>query len=475
MPDLTYPIVVTVLIVYVLVLLLLNKANILSKFNIEAVFGFILMWRTTRGKKFINWLSKPRKFWTFWGNLAIVTVIIVSVGTFLLLLWEAVIVVQIPPELAPGPEMLIGIPGLNPLIPVGYGIVSLAIAILIHEFSHGILTRVANVRIRSLGIIAILIPIGAFVEPDEQQLSRIPGRKRARVYAVGPMANLTCAFLCALIFSLGFMGSTAPVHDGVVVTSVTVDYPAHNAGLRPGMLITAISAVNFTETHIVSDQDFADVMAMTRPGDTVNITYYHDGKYHSTDAKLADKYVYYKKLFPEAKYEKDIEKFRGVGFLGINTESLREDVIEAQAHPMRNAKSLLEIFGYGLLYVSLPILKLSPMPDTMTELIVVNGPLGHLPSPVFWTLANLFYWLFWLNFMVGATNALPARPLDGGHIMKDAFMKMLRKRRPGLPRKRIERTADILTWSVALLILFLIIWLVVGPYVAAGVRGLIGG
>jgi membrane-associated protease RseP (regulator of RpoE activity) len=475
MPDLTYPLVITALIVYTLVLLLLNRANILSKFNIEVVWGFILMWRTGRGRKFINWLARPKAFWTFWGNLGIVTVVIFSVATFVLLLWEATIVVRIPVELAPGPEMLIGIPGLNPLIPVGYGIVSLAIAILIHEFSHGILTRVANVRIRSLGIIAILIPIGAFVEPDEQQLTKIAGRKRARVYAVGPMANITCAFLCALIFSLVFMGSVAPIHDGMVVTGVTVDYPAHQAGLRPGMLITAVSTDNFTETHIVSDQDFANVMAMTSPGDIIKITYYHKGETHTVQAKLADKYAYYKNIYPDPKYEKDLAKFKGVGFLGINTESLREDVIEAQAHPFRNSKSLLEIFGNGLLYVSLPILKLSPMPNDMASLIVVNGPLGALPSPVFWTLTNLFYWLFWLNFMVGATNALPARPLDGGHILKDGLMRFLSRSRPGLPKKRVEKTADWITWSMALLILFLIIWLVAGPYVAAGVRGLMGG
>jgi len=475
MPDLTYPLVVTVLIVYTLVLLLLNKYNVLGKFNIEVVFGFILMWRTGRGRKFINWLARPKDFWTFWGNLGIVTVVAFSVGTFALLLWEAVIVVQIPPSLAPGPEMLIGIPGLNPLIPVGYGIVSLAIAILIHEFSHGILTRVANVKIRALGIIAVLIPIGAFVEPDEEGLSKIPGRKRARVYAVGPMANITCAFVCAIIFSLGFMGSVAPVHDGMVITGVTKDFPAYQAGLRPGMLITGVSTGNFTETHIVTDQDFSNVMALTSPGDIVKITYYHKGETHTVQAKLADKYAYYKDIYPDPKYEKDLAKFKGVGFLGINTESLREDVVEAQAHPFRHANNLLELFGYGLLYVSLPILKLSPMPNDMASLMVVNGPLGALPSPVFWTLANLFYWLFWLNFMVGATNALPARPLDGGHILKDGLMRMLRKSRPGLPKKRNERTADLITWSVALLILFLIIWLVAGPYVAAGVRGLMGG
>ena len=475
MPDLTIAIVIIVLLVYAVILMLLNKANVLSKFNIEVIFGFLLMWRTVRGRKFINWLAKPKRGWTFWGNIAIVTVAAFGIGTFLLLLWEAVLVVQIPTSLAPAPQMLIGIPGLNPIIPVGYGIVALAFAILIHEFSHGILTRVAKVRIRSLGIIAVIIPIGAFVEPDEDGLTKLPRRQRSRLYAAGPMANLACAFLCAIIFSAGFMGSVQPVHDGIVVSAVSKGYPAYDAGMRPGMLITGISSDNFSQSHIVTDKDFQDLMGMTRAGDVINISYFYHDKTHNVDVKLADKYAYYKKYYPDPKYEKDIAKYKGVGFLGINSMSLRDDVVEAQARPFENAHNPIEVFGYSLVYISLPLLKMSPMPGEVADLLVVNGPLGAIPAGAFWMMANLFYWLFWLNFMVGATNALPARPLDGGHIFRDGILKILSKVKPGLSAKQADKLADRISWGIALLVLFLIIWLVVGSYVAAGVRALIGG
>ena len=244
--DLSVQIGLTLLVVYAVIVIVLNRTNILQRLNIETVLGFIILWRTERGKKLINRMAKPRNFWRFWGNLSLVLIIIVSVTTYMLLWWEAYMIMFIPPELAPRPELLIGIPGINPLIPVGYGIVALAIAIIWHEFSHGILTRVARIRIRSLGIIAIIVPIGAFVEPDEEKLKKVSRRKRARVYAAGPMANIVLAFVCALIFSFGFMGSAEPVDDGMVITSVTVDYPAHKAGLEPGMLITEIHSVNFT-------------------------------------------------------------------------------------------------------------------------------------------------------------------------------------------------------------------------------------
>ena len=33
---------------------------------------------------------------------------------------------------------MIGLPGLNPVIPLWYGILALVIAMVVHEFSHGI-------------------------------------------------------------------------------------------------------------------------------------------------------------------------------------------------------------------------------------------------------------------------------------------------------------------------------------------------
>ena len=47
---------------------------------------------------------------------------------------------------AVSPKMMIGLPGLNPIIPLWYGILALVVAMVVHEFSHGILSRVADVK-----------------------------------------------------------------------------------------------------------------------------------------------------------------------------------------------------------------------------------------------------------------------------------------------------------------------------------------
>ena len=113
------------------------------------------------------------------------------IATAFLLVWEATLVTSAAVRAnPPSPDLLLGIPGVNPLIPVGYGIFGLAVAIVLHEFCHGILARAADVKVQSVGAIFLVVPIGAFVEPDEGEMRALPLRKRARLYAAGPATNL---------------------------------------------------------------------------------------------------------------------------------------------------------------------------------------------------------------------------------------------------------------------------------------------
>src|SRR5207302_2655151 len=69
----------------------------------------------------------------------------------------------------------------------------------------------------------------------------------------------------------------------------------------------------------------------------------------------------------------------------------------------------------------------------------IGGPFAALPAPLFWVLVNTAYWLFWLNVMLGATNALPAVPLDGGYIFKDGIEALLSRLRKGLSTPQRDR------------------------------------
>ncbi len=73
------------------------------------------------------------------------------------------------------------------------------------------------------------------------------------------------------------------------------------------------------------------------------------------------------------------------------------------------------------------------------------------------------YWLFWLNLMVGLTNALPAVPLDGGYIFKDSLDGIIAKVRRKLNEQERERYVRVISLSIAFFVLFLFLWQLIGP------------
>jgi len=83
----------------------------------------------------------------------------VMIGIMALLIWEATLVANIPAESAPTLDMVIGIPGINPLIPLWYGILALAVGIAVHELGHGIMSRVAGMKIKAMGLLLFIFPI----------------------------------------------------------------------------------------------------------------------------------------------------------------------------------------------------------------------------------------------------------------------------------------------------------------------------
>ncbi len=383
--------------------------------------GPFLMWKTVRGRRLIDRLARPTRFWRAFGDLAIVLVALTMAGTTLLLLWEATLVqtaaVRGNP---PSPDLLLGIPGINPIIPIGYGIFGLSVAIILHEFSHGILSRVAKIRIRSLGLIFLIFPIGAFVEPDEEELRALPRHERARLYAAGP-------------------ATVTPVHEGVGIVGFTEGgSPAQSAGIEAYTVITEVN-----NTPVRSYADFRNAMLLVVPGQNVSVMTFNpsNSTYASFFVILAG------------------EPGTGRPLLGIYAMDVATDYY----HPLTNPDRFGGIPGAALTYISLPFQGRAPIQDPAVRFYKIGGPLAALPAPLFWILVNTAYWLFWLNVMLGATNALPAVPLDGGYIFKDGVEGLVSRLKKGLPTEQRDRIVRGVSYTFALLILGLVVWQLIGP------------
>ena len=65
--------------------------------------------------------------------------------------------------------------------------------------------------------------------------------------------------------------------------------------------------------------------------------------------------------------------------------------------------------------------------------------------------------------MVGLTNALPSVPLDGGFIFADGITGILDKMKTGLTETRKEEIVDNLVSILAITVVFLVVWQLVGP------------
>ncbi len=419
-------------------LYLLDRRKLLEKHNLSLA-GPILMWKTQKGRDLIDRISRPKRFWRFFGDLSLVLVGLTMVGTTALLVWEATLVqsaqVRANP---PSPNLLLGLPGINPLIPVGYGIFGLAVAIVLHEFSHGILSRVAGIKIRSLGGVFVIAPIGAFVEPDEDEMRALPRRQRARLYAAGPATNIVLALVFAFIFSGVMMVSVTPIHDGVGIVGFSDDNsPAKLANVTQYSIITS---VDDTEVHTYTQ--FQAAMARIRPNETINLTTYDNGAYQNFRiTTIPDPQDPSRPL---------------IGIYGL-------DVSTDYYHPLTNPDRFGGVPYAILSYISLPFQGRAPIQDPALRFYQINGPWSAVPAPLFWLLANTFYWLFWLNAMLGATNALPAVPLDGGYIFKDGLEGIVTRLKRGIKAEDRDRIVKQVTYFSAFFILALIVWQMIGP------------
>ena len=419
----------------------------LEKFNLDLVWGrSFVMWRTDAGKKFIENISKYNLFWRRVGDVWVVTVFLIMILMFLLLAWQATLAWSIPKTSAVSPKMMIGLPGLNPVIPLWYGILALVVAMVVHEFSHGILSRVADVKIKALGLLMFIFPIGAFVEPDEEEMKNMKRWERMRLYSAGPGSNMVIAIIFSLLFSWVMVDSLEPSNEGVLSASVVIDYGGSDAGLEPWMLITSIDGQDVNNA-----QDFSDIMNGTYAGQTVNVSVLNKGQPETYQVTLSDKGSYYLKYYPDY-YESWMS---GKGFMGIAVVD-PDLVTDSLAHPGSSGGSMLQ-------YITLPFQKLQPFPEHFTALFEPTGIPGILPDNLFWILANCFYWIFWLNLMVGLTNALPAVPLDGGFIFADGISGILDQFKQGMTEERKEVIVDNLVGILAFTVVFLVIWQLIGP------------
>ncbi len=361
------------IIIWVVALLFKDRLKI----DIE---GPIMMRRTQRLRDFIDSVAmKSPRSWRLIMNIG------VPLSFFFMAVIVGIIIYSLPTTFT-NPQLQLVLPGVDipgspVLIPLGYGIVALMTVLIVHEFGHGIISRVEGVKIDSIGVLLLAILPGAFVEPNEEDVQKSERIQKLRIYAAGSIFNMILAaisliivlLLSLMIFSSVFIGipgiaipgtdlktptigqNVGPIfpvfhNNGIEITSVVPNSPAEGI-LPPGTIIQSVNGVDVSNLN-----NYVAVLNQTRIGENVS--------FQTTTGNYTVK-------------------------AGVNPDNASRGYIGIRSQ----------------------------------ENIVVNSNVAKtVGTQIPWfiyTIQQLFLWIFLLNFSVGIFNLLPMKPLDGGLLLEE--------------------------------------------------------
>jgi membrane-associated protease RseP (regulator of RpoE activity) len=293
-----------------------------------------------------------------------------------------------------GPGSILLLPGINPILPIVYGWVAIVCAIAIHEGAHGVIARNVGFNVKSSGLLFFLIiPIGAFVDVDEEQIKKAKPRASLKVMAAGVSGNIVVAAVC-LLGVLVLVGGLTPVINGVYINDVTEGMPAQTAGLLPKDVLVSIDNVKINSTV-----DLRALLDNKASGDIMQVT-----------VARGEKWVY------QFSTTVNLTVSENRTIMGIMTGDLmtEERLVNYQTFSLDRLS----------MYMVPPTLAsgLTPFSDSLAPFYT------HWLGPQWPILANGLFWLWFVNFNVAIFNALPIYPLDGGRIFNITLKRFAGRR-----------------------------------------------
>jgi membrane-associated protease RseP (regulator of RpoE activity) len=299
---------------------------------------------------------------------------------------------QVARELGPGAILLL--PGINPMLPIVYGWIAIVCAIVIHEGAHGVLARNVGLKVKSSGLLFFLfVPIGAFVDVDEDQIKKARSRSSLKVMAAGVGGNIIIAAVC-LLGVLALVGGLTPVIDGgVYINDVTAGLPAQTAGILPKDVLISIDNIKINSTvHLRSLLDNKTL------GDPLNVTVVRGENWQYQFSTIVNLTVSENRTI-----------------MGIMSSDL---MTQARLDNYRT--------------FSLDRLSMYLVPPTLASGLIpfsdALAPFYSNPIPQWQILANGLFWLWFINFNLAIFNALPIYPLDGGRIFNITLKRIAGRR-----------------------------------------------
>jgi membrane-associated protease RseP (regulator of RpoE activity) len=331
----------------------------------------------------------------------------------------------------------LGLPGINPYLPIVDGWIALVIGMIVHEGAHGVVARSLGLPVKAAGLIFLLIvPIGAFVDVDETALRTSRSSYSGRVLAAGAGINLIVGVLCLLLL-VGVVTTMKPASQQGIGVVVADNSPLAKAGVQTYDYLLAVNGAPISDVSSIATSSWYQI------NNTVTLTVWRDGTTFQRNVTIGSQ------LFQNITSGQTFKKpFIGLSLSDPSTQGVSglQSVVSSYAGAALNKP---------FAYVCIPTLPacqgVVPFSDSMSGFYTSSFGPATVP------LANILYWVFFLNFNLAIFNALPIYPLDGGQ----AFLVGVK----ALGRGRLnDATAMRITSIVTLAVVLLIFGIIAGPY-----------
>jgi membrane-associated protease RseP (regulator of RpoE activity) len=267
---------------YTVAMLALRARGLLP--NAVRVSGPIVTIHTQRGRDVLDWLASRRRLWRAWGNIGVGMALVVMALSAVVVVLSALSIASDPQTATiQSPQNALVIPGVNEFLPLSAApeiVLGLVLGLIVHEGGHGLLCRVEDIDIESLGLaLFAFIPIGAFVAPDEASRERADRGAQTRMFAAG-VANNFALTAVAFVLLFGPIVGSVSLAAGVPVGDSFRNSAAADAGLEKGDLITGVGEAgggvtnvsNATELDAALDQiESPSVDVRIRDDETVTV------------------------------------------------------------------------------------------------------------------------------------------------------------------------------------------------------------
>ena len=252
----------------------------------------------------------------------------------------------------------------------------IALAALVHEGMHALISLIEGSKIKSAGLALITIIFAPFIELDEGDFERLRLRSKLRILSAGVSGNIGLAIVSIVLFAL-LLPVFFNLYPGLYIAGIVENSAAKKANISENMVIVAINGTFFSDkvnvlTLLFNPQELNSILS---------------------EFKLKGKTLVLKLMDPR------------------NTSKVKDVIV------IRNSiKDPIGVYLYPY---------------------IVMEPKGALEAKMGYFAQTFLLWSFAINLGLAAVNAIPIFVTDGGKAL-DEVLKLKLKKNGTLISKAIQ-------------------------------------